>query len=104
MDDIRSHTGTLIADIRLSGSITLKDRRRELRPLLQKLLQNDLAVSQIGPSDLTARVFLAIATVSGTPSIVDERLDLAERILFQTPFEILILRRDINTWSGSSLA
>ena len=103
MDDIRSHTGTLVADLRLPASTGLKDRRRELRPVVRKLLQQELAVSQIGPADLTGRVFLAIAAVSGRVGLVEDRLDLAERILFRSSFEVRILRRDIGTWSGSSL-
>jgi uncharacterized protein YlxP (DUF503 family) len=102
MDDLRAHTGTLIVDLRLPYSTGLKDRRRALRPLLDKLGQADFAVSQVGPADLSARVWLAICAVSGRASLLEERLDLAERMLFQSEFEIFVVSREIRTFSDTT--
>ena len=86
----------MIADLVLPGARTLKDRRSVLRALQQRLRNQDFAVAQVGPADLVQRVFLAVGTVSGSPTLVDELLDRAERILFASDFEVADLRRLIN--------
>jgi len=103
MDDIRVHTTTLIVDLRLPLADSLKERRKELRGLLERLRNDGYAVAQVGPPDLHQRVFLAIADVSGQPARLADRLDDAERILFASDFEVASLRRSENTWTDTSL-
>jgi uncharacterized protein YlxP (DUF503 family) len=95
LDDVRTYTGTLVADIVLPWARGLKDRRGPLRTIVKKLQNNDFAVSQVGPTDFIQRAFLAVATVSGTESVVEERLDAVERILFASDFEIASVSRSI---------
>lgn len=95
MDDVRTYTGTLIADLVLNAAQTLKDRRGPQRTLVQKLLGHDFAVAQVGPADLVQRLFLAVTTVSSSETRVEERLDGAERVLFASDFEVADLRRII---------
>ena len=95
MDDVRTYTGTLIADLILPAARTLKDRRGPLRSLKQRLRNQDFAVAQVGPAELIQRAFLAVSTVSGTAGKADELLDKAERILFASDFEVVDLRRTI---------
>ncbi len=64
MDDVRVYTGTLIADLVLQEAHSLKDRRKPLRALVQRLRNHDFSVAQVGPADLMRRVFLAISVVS----------------------------------------
>lgn len=97
MDDVRVYTGTLIADLVLQEARNLKERRRPLRSLTQRLRNHDFAVAQVGPSDLIQRVFLAISVVSGCETQVTEMLDEAERILFGSDFEVGDLRRQIQS-------
>ncbi len=97
MDDVRVYTGTLIADLVLQEARTLKDRRKPLRALAQRLRNHDFSVAQVGPADLIRRVFLAISVVSGQETQVTKMLDEAERILFSTEFEVGDLRRDIHS-------
>ena len=103
MDDVRIHTGTLIADLVLSSARSLKDRRGPQRALLQRLRNADFNVAQVGPSDLLQRWFLAVTAVSGGPTQLNELLDSAERIIFATEFEVADLRRVISSETFPSI-
>ncbi len=103
MDDVRAHTGTLIADLVLPHAGSLKERRQALRSLTQRLRNLDLAIAQVGPADLTQRVFLAVAAVSGEVAALAGRLDAAERLLYESDFEVAALQREVTSWSGPSL-
>ena len=102
MDDVRTHIGTLIADLLLPGARSLKDRRAPLRALVQRLRNQDLAVAQVGPADLMQRVFLAVVAVSGSQRQVQQLLDGAERILFAGEFEVGEIRREVTSESFPS--
>jgi uncharacterized protein YlxP (DUF503 family) len=102
MDDIRIHTGYLLADLVLPHARQLKDRRQALRSLVQKLLNRRLAVAQVGPADLRQRAFLLVGAVAGTSAGLDELLDAAERVIFAGEFEVADLRRDVRQESFSS--
>ncbi len=102
MDDVRVHTGTLIADLVLPGAASLKERRRALRSLVQRLHNLHFATAQVGPVDLRQRVFLAIVDVSGQTAQLRERLDEAERLVYDSEFEVAALHREAGGWTGSS--
>ena len=70
MDDVRTYTGTLIADLVLQEAQSLKDRRRAQRALVQRLLNREFALAQVGPADLVQRLFLAVSAVSGSEGLV----------------------------------
>jgi len=93
MDDVRLYTGTLVADLHLPYARSIKDRRQELRALVQRLHNRRLAVAQIGPPDLQQRAFLAVTAVAGSASRLEELLDAAERLIFSSGFEVADLRR-----------
>ncbi len=93
MDDVRHVTATLVVDLHLPYAESLKDRRRVLQGLVQRLQHRHYAVAQIGPPDLVQRAFLAVAVVSGHPDHADELLDEAERLIFASDFEVADLRR-----------
>lgn len=95
MDDVRLHSGTLLADLLLPHSRSLKERRQALRSLVQKLLNRRLAVAEVGPSDLWQRAFVLIGAVSGSARELDRQLDEAERLIFASEFEVGDLRRDV---------
>lgn len=95
MDDVRVYTGSLVADLVLPGSRSLKDLRAPLRALVQRLRNQDFAVARVGPADLAQRAFLAVGAVSGEPELAEARLDEAERLLYDSPFEIADLRRGV---------
>lgn len=96
MDDVRIYTGTLVVDLVLPGSRSLKELRAPLRALTQRLRNGDFAVARVGPASLAQRAFLAIATVSGDPDLVEARLDEAERLVYDAPFEVADARRRVD--------
>jgi uncharacterized protein YlxP (DUF503 family) len=102
MDDVRVHTGTLVADLVLPHAASLKERRGAVRPLVQKLRNLDFAVAQVGPADLMQRLFLAITDVSGSVAQLEARLAIAERLIYTSEFEVAALHRDVATWSEHS--
>ncbi len=104
MDDVRVYSGTLVADLRLPGAGSLKQRRRVLRALVDRLRREDFSVAQVGPAELRQRVFLAVGAVSGDPGELARRLDVAERLLYASEFEVGAVHRDDRAWTGSSLA
>ncbi len=89
------YTGSLVADLILGGARSLKDLRAPLRALAQRLRNQGFTVARVGPAGLSQRAFLAIAAVSGEPELVEARLDEAERLLYDSPFEIADLRRGV---------
>ena len=96
MDDVRTYSGTMIADLILPSARSLKDRRGPQRTLVQKLRNHDFAVAQVGPADLVQRLFLAVTAVSNSETRVEELLDAAERVMFASEFEVGDLRRTIH--------
>jgi uncharacterized protein YlxP (DUF503 family) len=102
LDDVRTYTGTLVADLVLGEARSLKDRRAPLRALVQRLRNRRFCVAQVGPADLVQRVFLAVGAVAGSESGVEELLDGAERVLFASEFEVGSLRRDIHVETFNS--
>lgn len=102
MDDVRMHTGTLLADLVLPHAQSLKDRRQALRALSQRLLNRHLAVAQVGPAELRQRAFLLIGAVAGDSAGLDRQLDAAERVIFASDFEVADLRRDVRQDSFAS--
>jgi len=103
MDDVRIHSGTLLADLILPHAQSIKDRRQALRALVQRLVNRRLAVAQVGPPDLQQRVFLIVGAVAGSGSGLDEQLDAAERVIYASEFEVADLRRDVRQESFPSL-
>ncbi|MBK9303501.1 MAG: DUF503 family protein [bacterium] len=102
MDDIRVTTGMLVLDLRLPHATSLKERRQELRSLMDRLRRLEFAAAQVGPADLQQRAFVAVAAVAGAPAQLEERLDQAEALAFGTAFEVAVLRRETGAWSGRS--
>ena len=96
MDDVKIHTGTLVADLVLPHAQSIKERRQALRALMQRLVNRRFAVAQVGPADLWQRAFLAVAVVSGSAGVLDSLLDEAERLIFASAFDVADLRRDVH--------
>ena len=102
MDDVRMYSGTLMVDLLLPYAQNLKERRRALQPLVQRLQNRRLAVAQIGPADLWQRAFLAVGAVAGSAAVLDEQLDAAERVIFARPFDVADVRREARLDSYAS--
>ena len=104
MDDVRMHAGTLMVDLILPHAQSIKERRRALQSLVQRLQNRRLSVAQIGPTDLWQRAFIAVGAVAGTSTGLDEQLDAAERVIFASPFDVADVRRGVRQDSYSSLS
>jgi uncharacterized protein YlxP (DUF503 family) len=100
MDDVRVYTGTLVVDLVLAHAQSVKERRKPLQALLQRLRNKHFAVAQVGPTGLIQRAFIAIAAVSGNEGLLAERLALAERLLFATEFEVADIQREVTAYSA----
>lgn len=96
MDDVRIYTGTMVADLVLAGSRSLKDMRAPLRALAQRLRNQGYAVARVGPADRMQRAFLAVTAVAGEAEVAEARLDEAERLVYDSPFEVADLRRNVS--------
>ncbi len=97
MDDVKIHTGTLVADLRLPGARSIKDRRQALRSVVQRLHNRRLAVAQVGPGRaVAAGVPGCSARWPARPAGLDGMLDEAERVIFASDFEVADLRRDVH--------
>ncbi|MBD3222136.1 DUF503 family protein [bacterium] len=95
MEDVRLHSGTLVADLLLPHAQSIKERRQALRSLTQRLYNRRLAVAQVGPADLWQRAFVLVGAVAGSAHALDRQLDEAERVIFASAFEVGDLRRDV---------
>jgi uncharacterized protein YlxP (DUF503 family) len=95
VDDVRIYTGTLVADLVLPGARSLKDLRGPLRALAQRLRNHGYAVARVGPADRIRRAHVAVATVTGEAEQAEARLDEAERLVYDSPFEVADLRRGV---------
>lgn len=99
MESIKVFNGLLVVDLYLPGCSSLKDRRKPLRSLMQKLHNQNLSATQFGNADLHQRVFLAVSAVSGNAVKLEELLDAAERIILGSSFEMRIIQRETKTFS-----
>jgi uncharacterized protein YlxP (DUF503 family) len=95
VDDVRIYTGLLVADLVLPQARSLKDLRAPLRALAQRLRNRDFAVARVGPADRLQRAHLAVAAVAGEAEQAEARLDEAERLVYDSPFEVADLRRAV---------
>lgn len=92
-----------MVDLVLGHARSIKERRKPLQALQQRLRNHDYAIAQVGPADLMQRVFLAVTAVSGSEGQLAERLDAAERMLFASDFEIADVQREVSSYSAPSL-
>jgi len=102
MDDVRVYHGLLVADLVLAHARSIKERRKPLQALIQRLRNHDFAVAQVGPVDLIQRAFLGVAAIASSETLLAERLDAAERMLFGSEFEVADLHREVLGYSAPS--
>jgi hypothetical protein len=77
--------GLLSVDLFVSDALTLKDRRRVVRSLLDRLAnRHNVAVADLGP-DRPNQASLAITTVANDEAHVHRVLDAALRLIENEP-------------------
>jgi len=78
--------GLLTLTLYIPHAQSLKDRRRELRSIKDQLRNRlNVAVAEVGGSELWQRTELAITTVSGDAARVDETLTGALKLVERNP-------------------
>ncbi len=78
--------GLLTVDLHISDAMTLKDRRRVVRSLLDRLsTRHNVAVADMGPDGTPTRAVLAIATVANEEAHAHRVLDAALRLIDSEP-------------------
>lgn len=77
--------GLLTADLFISDALTLKDRRRVVKSLLDRLAnRHNVAVADLGP-DRANQATLAVTTVANDEAHVHRVLDAALRMIENEP-------------------
>lgn len=77
--------GLLTVDLFVSDAVTLKDRRRVVKSLLDRLVNRyNVAVADLGP-DTPTRASLAVTTVANTEAHVHRILNGALRLIESEP-------------------
>lgn len=78
--------GTLIVDIRIATSASLKDKRMVIRHLLDTARRRfSVAASEIGHHDLRQRSLLGFAAIASDAGHVEEVLDHLDRFIWSHP-------------------
>lgn len=82
MIDVTVHLALLTVDMSMPASFSLKDKRRILRGLLDKLRsKGNLSVAEIGYPDAHTRALVAVAYVNSDRAQVERVLSQAQRII-----------------------
>jgi len=90
----RSHVfvGVALLGLHLPGARSLKEKRGELRPLVDRIrARHQVLVTEIGGQDLHQRATLAICAISTSPSEPAARLERVRTLVD-------------GTWSGNVLS
>ncbi|MGD9495105.1 MAG: DUF503 domain-containing protein [Armatimonadota bacterium] len=78
--------GLLTVELFISDALTLKDRRRVVESLLDRLAnQHNVAVADIGPDNAPSRARLAVTTVANDERHVHRVLNAALRTVEAEP-------------------
>lgn len=78
----RAHLGLLTADLSFPAAFSLKEKRRILRGLLDRLRSKEsYSVAEIGYADTHTRSIIAVACVGSNRASVERWLQEAQRII-----------------------
>ena len=90
--------GVLTADLHLLGAASLKDKRKPLHSLKAALTKaTGGAVAEVDDQDILRRARLTVAVVTAQATEAARLLDVAERVVFASQFEILSVDRSIHS-------
>lgn len=82
---MRAVIGLLSVDLFISDALSLKDRRRVVKSLLDRLAtRHNVAVADLGP-DRANQAFIAVTTVANEEAHVHRVLDAALRLIQSEP-------------------
>ena len=84
--------GVAVLELHLPGARSLKEKRGELRPLVERIrARHQVLVTEVGGQDLHQRAALAICAISTSPSDLEDRLARVRSLVD-------------GTWSGNVLS
>lgn len=82
--------------LRLNEAQSLKEKRSVIRPIIDRLGNLGVSVSEVGYNDSVKDARIGVAVVSSSPRQATEVMDEAERIVWSLPeFEVVTAER---TW------
>ena len=88
------YTGTAVFDLLLPGdSRSLKAKRSYVRPIVAALRKLEVAVAEVGLTDLHGRTEIGVAAVAADAAHVGEVLDACERLVYGRPEVEVVSRR-----------
>ena len=78
--------GLLVTELMVSDALTLKDRRRVVKSLLERLAnRHNVSVADMGPDHLPDQAILAVTCVANAEPHVHRVLDAALRLIEAEP-------------------
>ena len=98
----RVFIGLLRLRLRIRGARTLKDRRRPVKSLMDRVAhRHGMVVHEIAAAMQPARVTLTLTTCGCEPRQVEAALQAVERTVLATPdLEVLDVTHDVFRWQG----
>lgn len=97
MSDLQ--VGVAQVSLLMRHAVSLKDKRRVVQGLVQKLKNQGFAASPIGYEDEPKRAIVAFSAVGESASQLEQRIDDALR-LFVGDYEVLDSQRRVFDFSG----
>jgi uncharacterized protein YlxP (DUF503 family) len=94
--------GLVLTTLYLRHSQSLKDKRRVLQSLIEKLRNSGFSVSEIAFQDNTKRASLGFAFVSSETGFVSEKLQKARR-LFIGDYDVTVWEEKIENYEAPLL-
>jgi uncharacterized protein YlxP (DUF503 family) len=88
--------GLMVLDIHIYGARSLKDKRRPVRSLIDRLRRAGFSVSEVDHHDKHQRAEVAISIVTGGSSRVERMLDEAFELASSRPeFDVTVRQRTV---------
>jgi uncharacterized protein YlxP (DUF503 family) len=84
------HAAALRLELRIPGAQSLKEKRAILRPVIRRLRDRELSVSEVDHQDAWQRATVAVAVVAPQRGRLDELVNGVQRSLLGEPTVELI--------------
>lgn len=104
---VSPYTGVLFVHLRAAYSTSLKDRRRIVRSLLDRIRNKwDVSATDLGPDNDRNDIFLAFAAVGTSVAMANERLEAVYSFICRQEeygdFDLLDSRQEVSRFGNVS--
>lgn len=104
---VSPYTGVLFVHLRAEYSTSLKDRRRIVRSLLDRIRDKwDVSAADLGPDNDRSEIFLAFSAVGTSVSMVNERMEAVYSFICRQEeygdFDLLDHRQEVSRFGNVS--